>query len=270
MGQRELGAMRKALLSSLILAALVLAPVQAQPEFPEAQRNLMLRWCRENLAQQHTPGYKAWVTSYFVGAQPDLDTTQGRVVATGIPLHLAILGEGFFVLQGDQFTRDGRMQLRDDLIRSSQGIPLLAYKLDEQGNIAQELGTIAFPIDPSNQLYLGRYNEFSFDAMGNFLGGISQVDAVTGHMHTEFFPLYRLPIATFAQPHRLMRQASGTLIAGPESGPFRLGLPAQQRVGFLIPRSLELSNVDPVQQAYTWGRLDASEVRPLPKPRPKK
>jgi len=252
------------LLSWLFALLLCSSLTWAQPEPQDPQRGLLLRWCRENLAQQHTPGYKAWVTSYFVGLQPDLDTTQGRVVATGIPLHLAILGEGFFCVEGDQFTRDGRMQLLDDVIRTSHGAPLLAYKLDEKGNIAESLSTIRFPLDPANQLYLGRYNEFSFDSLGNFLGGVSNVDPITGHLYTDFTPLYRLAIATFTQPHRLIRQPGGLLSPGKESGAFKMGLAAQQRVGFLVPRSLELSNVDPVQQSYIWGRLDGSELKPLP------
>jgi flagellar basal body rod protein FlgG len=198
-----------------------------------------------------------------------LDTTQGRVVATGIPLHLAILGEGFFCVEGEQFTRDGRMQLRDEVIRTSHGAPLLAYKLDEKGNIAENLSTIRFPLDPDNQLYVGRYNEFSFDALGNFLGGVSNVDPITGHLYTDFTPLYRLAIATFPQPHRLVRQPSGLLSPGTESGRFKIGLAAQQRVGFLVPRSLELSNVDPVQQSYIWGRLDGSELKAIPSSRAK-
>ena len=250
----------------LLLLCLIPWMVSAEPASIEGRRRTLTLWCRENLAQQFSPGYKATQTSYYVGPQPDLDMSQGRVVATGIPLHLAIQGEGFFCLEGDRFTRDGRMQLREGILEGPGGYPLLGYKLDDKSNISDKLGQIQFPIDPKNQLYLGIYNDYSFDALGNFLGGLTTTDPVTGNSHTDYTPLYRLAIGTFPQPHRLLREQDSLLRASAQSGPLRVDLAGQNRLGFLIPASLEMSNVDPVQQAYVWGRLDALEMRPLPKP----
>jgi flagellar basal body rod protein FlgG len=254
----------------LLFFCLLPGLVQAQPASMQSRRRSLTLWCRENLAQQFTPGYKATVTNYFVGAYPDLDMSQGRVVATGIPLHLAIQGEGFFCLEGDRFTRDGRMQLHEGILQGPGGYPLLGYKLDEKANLSDQLGEIRFPVDPKNQLYLGVYNDYSFDALGNFLGGLTTTDPVTGHSHTDYKPLYRLVIGTFPQPHRLLRDQDSLLRPSQESGPLRLDLAGQNRLGFLVPNSVELSNVDPVQQAYIWGRLDAMEMRPFPQPAKKK
>lgn len=259
--------MRRLLLLLLVCLFPSLAP--AQPGPIEGKRRALTYWCRENLAQQFSPGYKATVTNYYVGPQPDLDMTQGRVVATGIPLHLAIQGEGFFCFAGEIYSRDGRMQLQDGVLQGPGGYPLLGYRLDDKANIADALGVMSFSIDPSNQLYLGQYTDYAFDALGNFMGGITRTDPVTGQSHTDYKPLYRLAIATFPQPHRLLRDQDSRLRASKESGPARLDLAGQNRIGFLIPSSVELSNVDPVQQAYIWGRLDANEMRPFKQP-PKK
>ena len=255
----------------LLLAIALSSGVLAQPSGSiEGKRRALIFLCRENLAQQFTPGYKAAITNYWVGTRPDLDMSQGRVVNTNIPLHLAILGEGFFCLKENHYTRDGRMTLKNDLILGPSDEPLLAYKLDDQGNITQNLDVIRFPMDPENKLYLGKYNECTFDAQGYFLGGITETDPVTGYTHTDYTPLYRLAIATFPQPQRLERQKGTLLSANLESGTASLDMPGQHRLGFLVPSSVEMSNVDPVQQAYIWGRLDATEMRPLPKPPAKK
>lgn len=247
-----------------ILLALTLS-LSAHAQGFESKRRAMLLWCRENLAQQFTPGYKATITNYWAGTHPDLDISQGRVVNTNIPLHLAILGEGFFSFQDGRYSRDGRMILKNDTILGSSGSPLLAYKLDDQGNITQSPDIIRFPMDADNKLYLGKYNECTFDAQGYFLGGITNTDPVTGYTHTDYTPLYRLAIATFPQAHRLQREDGPMLSATSESGSATLDMPGQHRLGFLVPSSVEMSNVDPVQQAYIWGRLDANELHPLPK-----
>ncbi len=247
-----------------ILLALALS-LSAHAQGFESKRRAMLLWCRENLAQQFTPGYKATITNYWAGTHPDLDISQGRVVNTNIPLHLAILGEGFFSFQDGRYSRDGRMILKNDRILGSSGSPLLAYKLDDQGNITQSPDIIRFPMDADNKLYLGKYNECTFDAQGYFLGGITNTDPVTGYTHTDYTPLYRLAIATFPQAHRLQREDGPMLSATSESGSATLDMPGQHRLGFLVPSSVEMSNVDPVQQAYIWGRLDANELHPLPK-----
>ena len=255
----------------LLLLAFTWISLPSHAQSIEGKRRALLLWCRENLAQQFTPGYKATITNYWAGTRPDLDISQGRVVNTNIPLHLAILGEGFFCFQDSRYSRDGRMTLKNELILGSGGSPLLAYKLDEQGNITQNLDVIRIPMDPENNPYPGTHNECTFDAQGYFLGGVTNTDPVTGYTHTDYTPLYRLAIATFPQAHRLAREDGTMLSATSESGGATLDMPGQHRLGFLVPSSVEMSNVDPVQQAYIWGRLDANEMRPLPKkPTPKK
>ena len=89
-----------------------------------------------------------------------IDTTQGPLSATGNPLHVAIQGEGYFVVatpEGDRFTRDGafRQDPEGNLVTSSglqvQGdggplpIPLGEVQVAGDGRIIvgnQEVGTI--------------------------------------------------------------------------------------------------------------------------------
>ena len=248
---------------SLLLAGFLCSLVGAQVPLDKAeiQRQLMLRWCRQNLANQFLPGYRATVANYFVGADPDLDMTQGRVVATHIPLNLAIFGEGFFCLEAAHYTREGRFLWQNGRILGPGGLGVLGYRLDEKQNIASELGPIDFPMDPENNLYLGKYNTFSWDSQGTLLGGSTTYNPVTQQDFTEYTPVYRLAIATFAQPHRLLRGEGTLLQASSQTGATRLEVAGENRAGFVIPGSLELSNVDPVEQAYLWGRLDAAEPR---------
>ncbi len=256
--------MWKTLLLSGCLCGLVGA--QTPVEKAEIQRQLMLRWCRINLENQFQPGYRATVANYFVGADPDLDMTQGRVVATHIPLNLALFGEGFFCLEGGRYTREGRFLWQEGRIIGPGGLPVLGYRLDEKQNISQGLGPIDFPMDPESNLYLGKYNTFSWDSQGTLLGGSTSYNPVTQQDFTDYTPVYRLAIATFAQPHRLLRDQGTLLQAGSEAGAIRLEVAGENRAGFVIPGSLELSNVDPVEQAYLWGRLDAAEPRRAKKP----
>lgn len=57
-----------------------------------------------------------------------LDTTQGPLTATGNPLHLAIQGEGYFVVstpEGDRFTRDGAFRLdAEGTLSTASGHPV--------------------------------------------------------------------------------------------------------------------------------------------------
>lgn len=83
-----------------------------------------------NLASVSTPGYKRRATAnhgfhvgrfgsseVHVASIQRNDFSQGAIETTGNPLDLAIQGDGFFELEGDDgpvFTRDGEFRLLDD------------------------------------------------------------------------------------------------------------------------------------------------------------
>ena len=239
------------------------SPLLAQPAAPaEQQRKSLLSWCRENLEQQYTPGYKGTLCSYYSGVQPDLDMSAGRILLTQDPAHLAVLGQGFFCLEGDVFTRDGRFLLKGETVVGQSGRALLAYPLDSQGNVSDGLTAVKFGFDPGTGLFRQRYTGFSFDSSGTLLGEITQVDPVTLQADIQYEAVYRLPLALFAQPQRLQRLEVNLFLATLQSGSPRLELTGQKNAGFFVPRSLELSNVNVVEQTYLWGRLDASEPAP--------
>lgn len=250
----------KALRLWVLLAVLTIPALSLPlPQRVPLQRKLLLGWCRENLEQQYTPGYKATVIHYFSGSQPDLDMSPGRVVATQDPANVAILGQGFFCLEGQRFTRDGRLWLRGDTVVNRLGQALLAHPLDDQGNVKDQPGPMKFGKDAVSGLFLGKYTGFSFDSSGTFFGEKSVTDPVTLQTETTFVPLYRLPIALFAHPQRLLREQETLFLATDESGSATLSLAGEKNAGFVVPRSIELSNVNPTDQAYQWGRLDAAE-----------
>ncbi len=242
-------------------------PLGAEPtELGEKQRQKLLFWCRENLEHQYTPGFKGTLCSYYSGMQPDLDMSAGRILLTQDPAHLAILGQGFFCLEGQVYTRDGRFLLKGETVVGQSGRALLAYPLDEQGNVKDALTAVKFGFDPATGLFRQRYTGFSFDSSGTLLGEITQVDPVTLQADVQYEPVYRIPLALFGQPQRLLRSDFNLFLASTESGAPRLELTGQKNAGFFVPRSLELSNVNVVEQTYLWGRLDASQPAPMKKP----
>ena len=120
-----------------------------------------------NLANANTPGFKRDVTCFSsiysgqlmgkhaaaVGVMGACDSSQGTFQETGNPLHLALDGEGYFMVQtsdGPTCTRNGSFTLRaDGTLVTSSGDPVLGnsgpirlgpgeVKIDERGRIFQK------------------------------------------------------------------------------------------------------------------------------------
>ena len=94
-----------------------------------------------NLANANTPAFKksASITEGFqverqgvTDEQPrtwhQTDWSQGDIKRTEVPTHLALMGEGFFTLEGDQgelYTRNGAFRLDDrGVLQTAEGYPL--------------------------------------------------------------------------------------------------------------------------------------------------
>lgn len=94
-----------------------------------------------NLANANTPAFKrnTSVTEAFtivnrnsVDEQPrtrhQRSYVQGSLNRTGVPTHLALYGEGFFAVEGDdgeRYTRDGTFRVDDEgVLQTSEGYPL--------------------------------------------------------------------------------------------------------------------------------------------------
>ncbi|MCX7699598.1 MAG: flagellar basal-body rod protein FlgF [Gemmataceae bacterium] len=175
----------------------------------------------ENLAHLSVPGFRArgmkfeTILSQEVGVPPTRQASQtfadfqpGPIRETGHPLHLAIDGDGFFVLQGPNgpvYTRNGSFhRLADGRIVSDGGYPLLGAG-----------GPIVIPAD-SQQLTIGRDGAVSVDG--------AQVDQVR--------------LATFDDPQKLQ-------IAGPTLFSAPAGVNEVPAAGSIIQGALEGSNVNP-------------------------
>jgi len=118
----------------------------------------------QNIANASTPGYKKQRISfkdYLIPVENRLDPTKegrimteiskintdfssGSLITTGNPLDLAINGEGFFVLEGDRYTRNGNFKISSDgYLATQDGIKVLG----EGGPIAVQGGKIDISTD---------------------------------------------------------------------------------------------------------------------------
>ena len=193
-----------------------------------------------NLANSDTPGYRAQRAVFRVVAPDEAasstgapariaeryllldevanDLTRGGVKETGEDAHLALDGEGFFVLQGEggsRYTRDGtlRVDLQGRLVHQS-GAPLLS---DADQPIVLQPG--------------------SFDVTAD--GGVAQRGEEIG----------RIKVVKFDDPSKLTREGSNLFVGG--------GAQTQPAMETrVIQGSLELSNVQPLKELVELIRLN--------------
>ncbi|MBS2036447.1 hypothetical protein JST97_15760 [bacterium] len=248
--------MRRYLLAGLALTLLV--PLLNRPDWRLRQQLLEIRHNYRttaaryelNLKNQFTPGFKSH--SEWPGKN-GLKWTQGEIFKTQTPSNLAVNGQGCFALKnGDQiaYTRDGRFTFQDGLLQNSQGWALLGMPLDRLGNIIGETGPIRLDLDPPTCLYMGRFTDYRFDEMGKLHGQLTMTDPVTGQSSCTSTPLFQIMLYQFPNPGGLVEDGS-LLRPGPNSGEAVSGLPGQGALGGICPSSLELSNVNFLQQGLT-------------------
>lgn len=197
-----------------------------------------------NLENQFTPGYKSrnpW------NDENNLNWQQGVIFKTRIPSDLAINGVGCFGLQSQgeiAYTRDGRFRFVNGVLSNEDGWSLMGMPVDQLGNIIGEAGPIRLELEPTTNLYAGRYTGYQFDEAGKLYGEITTVDPVTGEQSISKTPLYQVVLFQFPNSNSLRDRTSFNQNIWAASGPACSGLPGQGALGGLCPGSLELSNVD--------------------------
>lgn len=148
--------------------------------------------------------------------------TQGSLEQTGRSLDIAILGDGFFQVElpdGElAYTRDGSFGISSDgTLITSSGYPLVP--------------DIAFPIDSPN-IVIARD------------GTVSARDGAS----PDLIDIGQIELARFPNQTGLLAYGQNLLIETDASGPPFLGFPQEEGFGRLQPGSLELSNVEIVQE----------------------
>jgi len=158
------------------------------------------------------------------------DFAQGASELTKNPLHVAIDGAGFLVVQtpaGERYTRDGGLKLNNQgqLVNSS-GYPVLG-------------GSGPIVLQPTDK-------EITIAADGNVtvLEGINRVDSVRG----------KLRLVSFADAQKLVKEGSNLYSAGPDAAA-RPDIISQVRQGFVeksnVNSVVEMSRMIEVTRAYT-------------------
>lgn len=221
----------------------------------------------ENMKNQFTPGYKAESVQFndimsstgTHGAKTKktgIIFTQGEIFKTQTSTNLAINGQGFFVLNDGNkthYTRDGRFTFQDGNLKAADGKSVQGYPLDAQGNISGDSGAINLSMDPKTKLYGGKYTGFHFDETGKLYGEATSTDPVTGQSVTSSTPLYQVGVASFANASSLHKTGTTTFEESEDSGHAVVGVAGQGALGAVCPGSLELANVDFMQQGAAIG-----------------
>jgi len=221
-----------------------------------------------NLQNQFTPGYKGETVSFrdlvtgFGGkgakvATRTIDFTQGAIVKTGKSTNLAIEGNGFFLVNDGNkthYTRDGRFQIgKDGHLVNPEGLKVMGYQLDNQGNISSEQQPINLAFDPKTKLYGGKYSSFHFDRAGKLYGVQKTTNPLTNKVTERTVPLYQVAIGSFANPSALKKSGNTTFVTSENSGNPVIGTAGQGALGSVHPGSLEMANIDFAREAAAIG-----------------
>jgi flagellar basal-body rod protein FlgG len=207
-----------------------------------------------NLANINTPGFKQSRVSFQdllyerAAPVPDFSSADGNQltdrVGTGVkvattprsfepgaliqdndPLHMAIQGEGFFVVRtadgGAAYTRDG------------------SFTRDAVGRIVTHDGDVVLPetrIPPDARDIRVDRNGLIFARLGDETG--DDVEVQVGEVQ----------LARFTNPQGLASAGGNTFLATENSGPALVGYPGDEGYGTVVGGSVEGSNVDMAEQ----------------------
>ena len=221
-----------------------------------------------NLQNQFTPGYKSETMNFQDmvsgmggrGAKvsnTSIDFSQGAITKTSKPTDLALNGNGFFMVHDGNkthYTRDGRFSIGNDgHLVNPEGLKVMGYQMDSQGNIASEQQPINLAFDPQTKLYGGKYSSFHFDRSGKMYGVQKTINPLTNKVVERTVPLYQVAIGSFANPSALKKTGATTFGATENSGQPVVGTAGQGALGYVEPGSLEMANVDFAREAAAIG-----------------
>ena len=229
------------------------------------QQSLQSRF--DNMKNQFTPGYKAEVVEFDEmissksGAGAKVKNTtisfdQGKIFKNNKKTNMAINGRGFFVVSdGNQthYTRDGRFEFKEGSLKDHFGKSVVGFPLDSQGNISGEQGEVAMNMDPNTKLYAGKYTDFKIDGAGKVYGIATLTDPTSGQKIETTTPLYQVAMASFANASSLERTGTTSFQESDDSGNAMIGVAGQGALGEVKSGSLELSNVNYMQEGAAIG-----------------
>ena len=224
-------------------------PASAEPGWSEVAR-VRLEILFQDMRQQSHPGFKARIPAPWpakgdpTGTRSELPTTlnveQGQIFRTTTATHMAIQGDGFFVLRrpdgSTAYSRGGIFALRDGhTLADKDGNMPLFVPLETPGS--------AQPYSPQTNLYREQYNRLHVDDKGTLSGMIVQTDPVTGQEFRQVVPLAVTVVATFPSPQHL--SGDGLLLwPSAASGEPRQATALEVKDTKVLGGHLELSNVD--------------------------
>ena len=185
---------------------------------------------------------------------------QGKIKNTNQPTHMAINGNGFFmVADGDdvQYTRAGDFRFNENgtLVTGDGKMNVKGFQLDENGNKVGDPVDINLSLDPKTKLYGGKYTGFDVDEAGKVYGVSETVHPLTGQKIKSKTPLYQVAIANFSDPTSLKPCGKANFKATDRSGDAIVGISGEGSMGKICPHSLEMSNIDTV--AMTMKAIEA-------------
>ena len=227
--------------------------VQSRKELKTRQ----LQTSFENMKNQFTPGYRGRILGENGVAR--IDCRRGKIFRVQTRTNLAINGNGFFCLSGSEgkklYTRDGRFDFQEGTLRSLFGQAVIGYPLDSKGNICGEETPVKLWMDPVHKLYCGKYTNFKIDEAGTLYGETSLADPTTGQRLESYTPLFRFQLAGFEAPAHLLPVGTTIFEETDLSGVPFLGVAGQEDLGEVKAGSLELSNVDYMEQSARIGKI---------------
>jgi flagellar hook protein FlgE len=162
--------------------------------------------------------------------------TDGSFQTTNKQTDLAIQGNGFFIVSGNngtsyQYTRAGAFNFDEsgNFISSSNGMKVQGWQADASGNINTSGALTSINISTST------ISNITIDSNGIISGTLP--DGTTKQ-------LAQISMANFNNPSGLMRVGSNLFEQSNNSGIAQIGVSGVNGIGTINPGSLEMSNVD--------------------------
>ncbi len=172
------------------------------------------------------------------------DHSQGSIVLTANPTELALEGDGFFIVEGDNgerlFTRNGNFRLNADRqLVTADGRRVLGHAVDENFQV-QETGLVPVTIPLNKQ---------AADANGNAATLTSFSIGSDGRINGHFSDgrsrdLGQIQVARFANPSGLSSRTASLFASGPNSGLAVVSRPGQSGAATITAGARELSNTN--------------------------
>jgi len=232
-----------------------------------ANHQTMVNHYFDNLENVYTVGAKGSDMSFqemmdggdAVTSNLSVSMKQGVIKDTKEPTHMAINGNGFFMVSnGDetQYTRAGDFKFNENgTLMSKDGMNVMGFALDENGNKSGDTSPISLPLDPKTKLYGGKYNSYEIDDTGKVFGVSTTTHPLTGQKITQKTPVFQVAIANFSDPTSLKPSGKTNFVATDKSGDAVVGVSGEGSLGKIVPHSLEMSNIDTV--AMTMKAIEA-------------